>query len=80
MKKLIGITAILLGTSNIAQAAINSNPEQHNPSATHLTDTPKTTNPFSTRIEKAQAKSLVSTLEDYLPNENGQKKLNASCN
>jgi len=79
MKTLIGITAVLLGTSNIAYAVPN-NEEEHKAHTALLSDTLAITDPFRMKIQESELESLVSILEDYLPNEHGQKKLNASCN
>ncbi|MFU2328733.1 hypothetical protein [Pseudomonas sp. NFX98] len=80
MSKLVGIAAILLGSSNIAQAAIVQAPEQYQVTASNFTDTPSTKNPFSTKFEETKSGPLISTLKDYSPNDKGQKKLNATCN
>lgn len=80
MKNLIGITAILLGSGNIAHAAITEEPTRYAETVSSATIETTPTNPFTATTTKIKSESLISTLSDYLPNGSGQKKLNASCN
>ncbi|WP_434655567.1 hypothetical protein J3P96_04310 [Pseudomonas sp. R3-56] len=74
MKKIISITAILLGTSGLAQAGAELAPSINK----NLTEPTKTSRPLS--IINENTKLLVSTLEDHSLSQPKQTKLNASCN